>query len=86
MSEAEKLALKVKKGEFDFDDMLSQLRQLKKMGGLSGVMNLLPGVAKVKAQIQKLQDDGYGHYPVCVAKTQSSFSTSAAAQPSLRAS
>ena len=29
--------------------------------------------AKVKAQIQKLQDDGYGHYPVCVAKTQSSF-------------
>ena len=33
--------------------------------------------AKVKAQIQKLQDDGYGHYPVCVAKTQSSFSTDA---------
>ena len=30
---------------------------------------------KVKAQIQKLQDSGYGHYPVCVAKTQSSFST-----------
>jgi formate--tetrahydrofolate ligase len=34
--------------------------------------------AKVKAQIQKLQVDGYGHYPVCVAKTQSSFSTNAA--------
>jgi formate--tetrahydrofolate ligase len=34
--------------------------------------------AKVKTQIQKLQDDGYGHYPVCVAKTQSSFSTNAA--------
>src|SRR5687767_12899617 len=34
--------------------------------------------AKVKAQIQKLQDDGYGHFPVCVAKTQSSFSTNAA--------
>src|SRR5262247_1996292 len=34
--------------------------------------------AKVKAQIQKLQDDGYGHYPVCVAKTQSSFTTNAA--------
>ena len=31
--------------------------------------------AKVKAQIQKLQDDGYGHYPVCIAKTQYSFST-----------
>jgi formate--tetrahydrofolate ligase len=34
--------------------------------------------AKVRAQIKKLQDDGYGRYPVCVAKTQSSFSTDAA--------
>ena len=31
--------------------------------------------AKVRAQIQRLQDSGYGHYPVCVAKTQYSFST-----------
>jgi formate--tetrahydrofolate ligase len=31
--------------------------------------------AKVRAQIQQLQDAGYGHYPVCVAKTQYSFST-----------
>ena len=31
--------------------------------------------AKVRGQIKKLQDDGYGHYPVCVAKTQYSFST-----------
>jgi len=36
--------------------------------------------SKVRAQIKKLQDDGYGHYPVCVAKTQYSFST----DPSLR--
>jgi formate--tetrahydrofolate ligase len=36
--------------------------------------------AKVKAQIQKLQDDGYGHYPVCIAKTQYSFSTDATAR------
>jgi formate--tetrahydrofolate ligase len=34
--------------------------------------------AKVRAQIKRLQDDGYGHFPVCVAKTQSSFSTDAA--------
>jgi formate--tetrahydrofolate ligase len=33
--------------------------------------------AKVRAQIRKLQDDGYGHYPVCVAKTQYSFATDA---------
>ena len=32
---------------------------------------------KVRGQIKKLQDDGYGHYPVCVAKTQYSFSTDA---------
>jgi formate--tetrahydrofolate ligase len=31
--------------------------------------------SKVRGQIRKLQDDGYGHYPVCVAKTQYSFST-----------
>ena len=36
--------------------------------------------SKVRAQIKKLQEDGYGHYPVCVAKTQYSFST----DPSLR--
>jgi formate--tetrahydrofolate ligase len=37
--------------------------------------------SKVRSQIKKLQDDGYGHYPVCVAKTQYSF----AADASLRA-
>jgi len=31
--------------------------------------------AKVRGQIKKLQDEGYGHYPICVAKTQYSFST-----------
>jgi formate--tetrahydrofolate ligase len=31
--------------------------------------------SKIHAQIKKLQEDGYGHYPVCVAKTQYSFST-----------
>jgi len=34
--------------------------------------------AKVRAQIKRLQEEGYGHFPVCVAKTQSSFSTDAA--------
>ncbi|MFL6580842.1 MAG: formate--tetrahydrofolate ligase [Burkholderiales bacterium] len=36
--------------------------------------------AKVKAQIQKLQEEGYGNYPVCIAKTQYSFSTDASAR------
>jgi formate--tetrahydrofolate ligase len=34
--------------------------------------------AKVRAQIKKLQDEGYGHYPVCVAKTQASITVNAA--------
>ncbi|MEX0959610.1 MAG: formate--tetrahydrofolate ligase [Burkholderiales bacterium] len=33
--------------------------------------------AKIRAQIQRLQDEGYGRFPVCIAKTQYSFSTDA---------
>ena len=49
--EAEKLAAKLEKGRLDFDDFAAQLRQVRKMGGLSGVMGLLPGVGKVKEQM-----------------------------------
>ena len=35
--------------------------------------------AKAKTLIEKLQEQGYGHYPVCIAKTQYSFSTDAKA-------
>ncbi|MBL8806790.1 MAG: signal recognition particle protein [Rhodospirillales bacterium] len=55
--EAEKLAAKIKKGNFDFDDMLSQLEQVKKMGGLGGVMGMLPGVQKMKAQLANANVD-----------------------------
>ncbi len=48
---AEKLARKMKKGEFDMDDLAEQLRQMKKMGGMQGVLGMLPGVAKVKDQL-----------------------------------
>ena len=56
-AEAEKIARKVQKGEFDFDDMASQLKQLRKMGGLSGVMGLLPGVGKIKKQLSEASID-----------------------------
>ena len=49
--EAEKLAAKLEKGRLDFDDFAAQLRQVRKMGGLSGVMGMLPGVGKVKEQM-----------------------------------
>ena len=41
----------LKKGLFTMDTYLSQLRQMKKMGGMEGVMSLLPGVSKMKAQM-----------------------------------
>jgi signal recognition particle subunit SRP54 len=48
---AEKLAKKMKKGEFDMDDLAEQLRQMRKMGGMKGVLAMLPGVGKVKSQL-----------------------------------
>jgi signal recognition particle subunit SRP54 len=56
-AEAEKLAAKLQKGGFDLEDMASQLRQMRKMGGLSGLMGMLPGIAKVKAQLKEANLD-----------------------------
>ncbi|MBM3489734.1 MAG: signal recognition particle protein [Alphaproteobacteria bacterium] len=46
--DAERLAKKVQKGQFDLQDLLGQLRQIKKMGGLEGLMGMLPGVQQLK--------------------------------------
>ncbi|MDA7606365.1 signal recognition particle protein [Pelagibacteraceae bacterium] len=46
-----------KKGLFTLDDYLSQLRQMKKMGGMDGVLSLLPGVSKVKEQMKNAAID-----------------------------
>ncbi len=43
---AKKLEKKLRKNQFDFNDMLDQLRQIKKMGNLKGMLSLLPGVGK----------------------------------------
>ncbi len=48
---AEALARKMKKGEFDMNDLAEQLGQMKKLGGMQGVLSMLPGVAKVKDQL-----------------------------------
>ncbi len=49
--EAEELAAKLQKGQFDFEDFAKQLRQVRKMGGMGGVMGMLPGVGKIKNQL-----------------------------------
>jgi len=46
-----------KKGLFTLDDYLSQLRQMKKIGGMDGLLSLLPGVSKVKEQIKNASID-----------------------------
>jgi len=48
---------KIKKGTFTFEDYLLQLRQMKKMGGMEGVLSLLPGVSKAKEQMQNANVD-----------------------------
>jgi signal recognition particle subunit SRP54 len=49
--QAEQLAKKIQKGQFDLNDLLDQLRQISKMGGLDGLMAMLPGVGKMKKQM-----------------------------------
>ena len=50
--EAERMAKRMAKGQFDMNDFLSQLRQLKKMGGMGGLLGMLPGIGKLKGQIE----------------------------------
>ena len=50
-AEAERMAKKLAKGQFDLNDLAAQLDQMRKMGGMEGIMGLLPGVAKVKNQM-----------------------------------
>ena len=52
-----KTEYELKKGVFTMDTYLSQLRQMKKMGGMEGVMSLLPGVSKMKAQLDNASID-----------------------------
>lgn len=49
--EAEKMAAKFQEGSFDFDDLLSQLRNMKKMGGIGSLMGMLPGIGKIKDKL-----------------------------------
>ncbi len=50
--QAAKMAKKLKKGEFDLDDLSDQLQQMEKLGGMSGMLGMLPGVGKMKKQLE----------------------------------
>lgn len=48
---AEKIARKMQKGSFDFEDLAEQLKQMQKIGGMSGILGMMPGVGKMKKQL-----------------------------------
>ena len=56
-AEAEKLAKKMQKGSFDLEDYAQQIKQIGKMGSLSGILGMLPGVGKIKSQIENANLD-----------------------------
>jgi signal recognition particle subunit SRP54 len=56
-AEAEKMARKMMSGKFDLEDYANQLRQITKMGSLSGILGMLPGIGKMKAQLDDAKLD-----------------------------
>ncbi|MDA1283482.1 MAG: signal recognition particle protein [Proteobacteria bacterium] len=55
--EMESMQTQMMSGQFSFNDLLKQFLQMKKMGGMSGVMSYLPGVSKVKDMLEKRDMD-----------------------------
>ena len=56
-SKAEAMAKRLAKGQFDLDMMADQLSQMKRMGGMEGLMGFMPGVQKIKKQIAEANID-----------------------------
>jgi formate--tetrahydrofolate ligase len=61
--------------KFVYEDDLPLWEKMKKIATTIYGAGDITADGKVRAQVKRLQDEGYGHYPVCVAKTQYSFST-----------
>ena len=61
--EMESLAKKMSKGQFDLEDFAKQLKQMGKMGGVSGIMSMLPGISKTQKIMaeNKINDDVIKH-------------------------
>ncbi len=55
--EAEALAAKMAKGQFDLDDYAKQLKQITKMGSISSILGMLPGMGQMKAQLENANID-----------------------------
>ena len=57
-AEAKKLEKKIRKNQFDFEDFLSQIQQIKKMGNLKDLMGMIPGMGKSLKDID-IKDDAF---------------------------
>ncbi len=51
------MAARMKKGKFDFEDYLESMKQMRNMGGLSGILSMLPGMGKQMADIESVVDE-----------------------------
>ena len=58
--ESARLQKKLRKNEFDFEDFLSQLQQIKKMGNLKDLVGMIPGMGKAMKDVQ-IEDDAFKH-------------------------
>jgi len=54
MNEMEKTAKKFKQGKVDFNDILSQIKNMRRMGGMTSILNLLPGAGALKEQLKNM--------------------------------
>jgi signal recognition particle subunit SRP54 len=55
--DAQRMEARFKKGIFDLNDLVKQLKMMRKMGGLGGIMGMLPGIGKIKKQLDSAQID-----------------------------
>jgi signal recognition particle subunit SRP54 len=58
--EARKLQKRIQKDQFDFNDFLSQIQQIKKMGNVKDLMGMIPGMGKAVKDVD-IQDDAFKH-------------------------
>jgi signal recognition particle subunit SRP54 len=58
--EARKLQKRIQKDQFDFNDFLSQIQQIKKMGNVKDLMGMIPGMGKAMKDVD-IQDDAFKH-------------------------
>ncbi len=56
-AEAKEMTSHLKKGKFDFNDYLNSLKQMRKMGGLSSVLSMMPGLGVSKDQLESAVDE-----------------------------